>query len=114
MHPESLPVDGEVRPAKPLVVRGGLFRTFGSLLGFLALLLLILGIYILEDTFANPLTAQPAALLAAGFLLGLDAVLIFFMMKPRKKLRSFTAHRHRRSRLHAHTTRRERLTAPGD
>jgi len=114
MQPESLPVDAEIRPAKSLLARGGLFRTFGTLLGFLALLLLIVGIYILQDTFANPLTAQPTALLAAGFLLGLDAVLIFFMMKPRKKLRTANARRRRRSRLPASATRRERLTAPGD
>ena len=114
MPSESLPVEAEIRPAKSLVVRGGLFRTFGTLLGFLALVLLIVGIYILQDTLANPLTAQPVALLVAGFLLGLDAVLIFFMMKPRKKLRTSTAHRHRRSRLHAPATRRARLTAPGD
>ena len=114
MQPEILPVDPELRPAKSLVSRGGLFRTFGSLVGFLALLLLILGIYILQDTFANPLTAQPAALLGAGFILGLDSVLIYFMMKPRKALRLADARHRRRSRLHARSTRRHRLPAPDD
>jgi hypothetical protein len=114
MPPESVPVDAEVRPAKSLVARGGLFRTFGSLLGFLALLLLILGAYILEDIFANPITAQPAALLVAGFLLGLDAVLLFFMMKPRKKLRPQRVRRHKQSRLFSRSARRHRLPATGD
>jgi hypothetical protein len=114
MQPETLPVDPEVRPAKSLVARGGLFRTFGSLLGFLALFLLILGIYILQDTFANPLTAQPTALLAAGFILGLDSVLIYFIMKPHKALRLVDTRRRRRSRLSTRVARRHRFPAPGD
>ncbi len=94
MQEEFLVEEPETRPAKALVARAGLFRTFGSLAGFLALLLLTVGIYLLEDTFSNPLTAQAPALLAAGFVLGLDAVLFYFLMKPRKKMR--LAHLHHR------------------
>ena len=85
---ELLAASRESHSVRPLVVRGGLFRTFGSLAAFLALVLLSLGIYLIEDTFSNPLTAQPAALLAGGFVLGLDAVLFYFLIKPRKKIRT--------------------------
>jgi hypothetical protein len=54
MRAESL-----VRPAahhpKPLVIRGSLARTFGSLASFLALIFLLLGSYLLRDALAHPL-----------------------------------------------------------
>jgi hypothetical protein len=113
MRTESSNEEPESRPAKALVLRGGLSRTFGSLAAFLAFLLLILGIYLLEDIFANPLTAQPSALLAAGFLLGLDAVLFYFLIKPDKRIRHGRVHNHRRSWLHTRSTRRHRAHVPG-
>jgi uncharacterized membrane protein len=87
MREELMVAEQESRHARALVVRAGLFRTFGSLAGFLALMLLTVGVYLIEDTFANPLTAQPAALVAGGFVLGLDGVLCYFLIKPRKKTR---------------------------
>ncbi len=45
-------------PLKPLVIRGGLARRFGSLAGFLRALFLILGFYFLGDAFEHPLDAQ--------------------------------------------------------
>jgi hypothetical protein len=39
---------------KPLVIRGGLARTFGSLASFLAVLFLLLGLYLLGDGFQHP------------------------------------------------------------
>lgn len=48
---------------KPLVLRGGLVRTFGSQVSFLAGLFLCLGLYLLADAFAHPLDAQPAGVL---------------------------------------------------
>ena len=66
-----------VHPRKPLVVRGGLVRTFGSLAGFLAVIFLCGGLYILEDAFANP----PAA-----FIITLAAMLLFYLVKPRKRI----------------------------
>lgn len=114
MQTESSNDQPETRAAKALVLRGGLSRTFGGLAGFLAFLLLILGVYLLEDLFANPLTAQPTALLAAGFLLGLDAVLFYFLMKPHKQTRHGRAHSHVRSWLHARSSRRHRVHVPGD
>lgn len=114
MRASSSNDEPETRPAKALVLRGGLSRTFGSLAGFLAFLLLILGSYLLEDIFANPLTAQPSALLAAGFLLGLDAVLFYFLMKPHKQTSHGRARSHGRSWLRGRSSRRRRVHAPGD
>jgi len=66
-----------MRPSKPLIVRAGLSRTFGSLAGFAALALLALGIYLLADVFAHPVDAQAAGLIVAAFSIAL-AVLLFF------------------------------------
>lgn len=50
-----------VRSRKPLVVRGGLARTFGSLASFLAVSFLFCGLYLLADAFAHPLDAGPVS-----------------------------------------------------
>ena len=97
MRDELMIADSQTHQARPLVVRAGLFRTFGSLAGFLALVLLTLGVYLIEDTFSNPLTAQPAALIAGGFILGLDGVLFYFLIKPRRTARPVRV-RYRRRR----------------
>jgi riboflavin transporter FmnP len=68
---------------KPLVIRGGLARTFGSLAGFLAVLFLLFGFYVLGDAFEHPLDAQAAAVLAAAFSITLAAILLYFLCKPR-------------------------------
>jgi uncharacterized BrkB/YihY/UPF0761 family membrane protein len=70
--------------AKPLVVRGGLPRTFGSLASFLAVLFLILGSYLLGDAFEHPLNAQAVAVLAAAFSITLSVILLYFLLKPRR------------------------------
>lgn len=69
---------------KPLVVRGGLARTFGSLVSFLAVLFLILGAYLLGDAFEHPVDAQAAAVLAAAFCITLAAILLYYLLKPRR------------------------------
>lgn len=73
-----------MRPPKPLVVRAGLGRTFGSHAGFAALALLSLGIYLLADAFAHPVDAQAAALIVAAFAIALAILLFFFLFKPRR------------------------------
>jgi len=73
---------------KPLVIRGGLARTFGSLASFLAVLFLIFGFYMLGDAFEHPLDAQAAAVLAAAFCITLAAILLYFLLKPRRSKRS--------------------------
>jgi hypothetical protein len=72
------------RLTKPLVVRAGLPRTFGSLIFFLAGMFLCLGIYILEDLFAHPVDAAAAALIAAAFVIALAILLLFYLFKPSK------------------------------
>jgi hypothetical protein len=76
-----------VRRAKPLVVRGGLARTFGGLAGFIVVTFLCWGLYILEDAFANPLEAGAAPVISAAFIIALAAMLLFFLIKPRKRSR---------------------------
>jgi len=73
---------------KPLVIRGGLARTFGSLASFLAVLFLILGFYLLGDAFEHPLDAQATGVLAAAFSITLAAILLYFLLKPRRGPRS--------------------------
>ncbi|MGB9467060.1 MAG: hypothetical protein WBR10_18280 [Candidatus Acidiferrum sp.] len=82
--------------AKPLVIRGGLARTFGSLVSFLAVLFLILGLYLLGDAFAHPLDAQAAGVLAAAFSITLAAILFYYLLKPRH-LQRVRASRFRRA-----------------
>lgn len=82
--------DTFLRPAhhvKPLVIRGGLARTFGSLVSFLAALFLLLGFYLLGDAFEHPVDAQAAAVLAAAFSITLAAILLFYLLKPRRSKR---------------------------
>jgi hypothetical protein len=70
---------------KPLVLRGGLARTFGSLVSFLALLFLLCGVYLLRDNIEHPLDAQPAATLAAAASITLAAILFYYLLKPRRR-----------------------------
>jgi uncharacterized BrkB/YihY/UPF0761 family membrane protein len=72
---------------KPLVIRGGLARTFGSLVSFLALLFLFLGAYLLEDAFEHPLNAQASGVLASAFSITLAAILLYYLLKPRRAQR---------------------------
>jgi peptidoglycan/LPS O-acetylase OafA/YrhL len=80
-----------VHHVKPLVIRGGLARTFGSLASFLAVLFLIFGFYLLGDVFEHPLDAQATAVLAAAFSIALAAILFYFLLKPRRGKRARTA-----------------------
>jgi uncharacterized BrkB/YihY/UPF0761 family membrane protein len=77
-----------VRPRKPLVIRGGLARTFGGLVGFVVVTFLGGGFYILQDALANPLTEGAAAVIGAAFMITLAAILLFFLIKPRKRPRT--------------------------
>jgi uncharacterized BrkB/YihY/UPF0761 family membrane protein len=75
---------------KPLVIRAGLARTFGSLVSFLAVLFLSLGSYLLFDAFVHPLDAQAAGILTAAFSLTLAAILLYYLLKPRHAQRTHT------------------------
>jgi len=84
--------------SKPLVVRGGLARTFGGLAAFLAVVFLAVGLYILNDTLSNPVEAQPVAMITGAFSMALAIILFFYLLKPGSRPRSVTVH-HRRSTL---------------
>ena len=75
-----------VRPsahhAKPLVLRGGLARTFGSLVSFLAALFLGPGLYLLGDALVHPLNAGPVTVLAGALSVTLGVILLFYLLKP--------------------------------
>jgi hypothetical protein len=79
LHPGS-----RARLSRSLVARGGLARTFGGLACFLALTLLCAGIYILAEALANPIEAQAVAVIASAFTIALAAILLFYVVKPRK------------------------------
>src|SRR5579863_4435222 len=100
------------RPRRSLAARGGLARTFGSLAGFLALMLLGAGSYILIDAFANPIAAQAAAVEAAGVIIALAAILLFFLFKPRGKLHVTRVKYRHRSQLAGTSDMGETKTAP--
>lgn len=78
------------RHTKPLVIRAGLARTFGSLVSFLAALFLLGGLYLLADNFEHPLNAEAASVLAAAFSIAVAAILFFYLLKPRHSHRSRT------------------------
>ncbi len=75
-----------VHAPKSLVARGGLARTFGGFAGFIVITFLSAGFYILQDAFANPLNEGAAAVICAAFMLTLAAILLFFLIRPRKGL----------------------------
>ena len=78
--------------AKPLVIRGGPARTFGSLVSFLAVLLLCLGSYLLRDAFAHPLNAGVLEVLAAAFSIAIAVILLYYLLKPRHAMRGAIRH----------------------
>src|SRR6266478_302296 len=76
-----------VQSSKSLVFRGGLVHTFGSLAGFVVVTFLCVGLYILEDAFANPLNAGAAGVICAAFIIALAAMLLFYLIIPRNRPR---------------------------
>ncbi|HYL61828.1 MAG TPA: hypothetical protein VE077_04330 [Candidatus Methylomirabilis sp.] len=82
---------GSTHHAKPLVIRGGLARTFGSLVSFLAGILIFVGLYLLDDAFVHPLHAYAAGTLAAAFSITLGVILFYYLLKPRNGARPVSA-----------------------
>ncbi len=70
-----------MRAPMPLIVRGGLSRTFGGLAGFAALALLALGIYLLADAFAHPVDAEALGVLVAAFAIAVAMLLFIFIFE---------------------------------
>lgn len=73
-----------MRPPMPLIVRGGLSHTLGSLAGFSALGLLSFGVYLLTDAFAHPVEAGAADTIVAALAIAIAMLLLVFIFKPRR------------------------------
>src|SRR5260370_7834393 len=82
-----------VRHPKPVVVRVGLACTFGGLAGFVVVIFLCGAIDIRVDVFSNPIEAGAAPVISAAFIIALAAMLLSFLIKPRKRPRT-TSHQH--------------------
>jgi hypothetical protein len=82
-----------VRTRNVFPVRSGLARTFGGLGSFLVVIFLGGGIYLLQESFTDPLRAQAVGLITGAFIIALATMLIYFIFTPRKRLQSDQAHR---------------------
>jgi uncharacterized protein involved in exopolysaccharide biosynthesis len=51
----------------------------------MSLALLGLGVYLIEEAVANPQGDSQATVLAGGMVLGFALVLLFFLMRPRRR-----------------------------
>jgi hypothetical protein len=85
-----------------LLARAGIARTFGGLGRFLAVIFLGAGIYLLQESFTDPLQAQAVGLIAGAFIIALATILIYFIFTPRKRFQSEKAHRsHAQTPVHS-------------
>jgi hypothetical protein len=69
----------------PLVVRASLPRTFWSLGAFVEFGLIFCGVYLLAEAGRKPLEADQFSIISAGVILALASVLLFYMVRPRRK-----------------------------
>jgi hypothetical protein len=88
--PTDAPSPGDRSPStmrarNALLARAGIARTFGGLGSFLAVIFLGAGIYLLQESFTDPLPAQALGLIAGAFIIALATILIYFILTPRKK-----------------------------
>jgi hypothetical protein len=81
-HARILPLQSSWKASRTLVVRGGAARTFGSLVAFIAALLVACGLYLLGDAFAHPITAHDTGVLGAALTIALGSVLFFYLLRP--------------------------------
>lgn len=72
-------------------------RAFGGLGSFLAVIFLGSGIYLLQESFTDPLRAQAVGLIAGAFIIALATILIYFIFTPRKR---FESEKTRRTEAH--------------
>ena len=77
-----------MRARSVLLARTGLGRTFGGLGSFLAFIFPGGGVYLLQESFTDPLQAQAVALIAGAFIIALATILIYFIFSPQKELLS--------------------------
>src|ERR1700692_47870 len=80
-----------MRARNALLARAGIARTFGGLGSFLAVIFLGAGIYLLQESFTDPLQAQAVGLIAGEFIIALATILIYFIFTPGKRFQSARA-----------------------
>lgn len=72
-----------LRPHRgPLSYRAALRRTFGGMTACLALLLLSLGAYLIENQLTDPVGAHPAGLLSAAVFIATGLILLSYLVHP--------------------------------
>jgi len=69
----------------PLVVRASPPRTFWSLGAFVEFGLIFCGVYLLAEASLKPLEADLASIMSASVILALASVVLFYMVRPRRK-----------------------------
>lgn len=89
--------DPSGRNRSSMVARAGVARTFGGLGGFLAIMFLGAGVYLLQEAFSDPLRAQAAGLIAGAFILALATMMLYFIFSSRPAHRRRKTHRRARS-----------------
>jgi hypothetical protein len=89
--------------APPLIFRAGITSVFSGLVGFLAVLFLGVGIYLLEEAVVDPLSAQSVTLIAGAFTLALATMLFYFIFSSTAKSRSAKSRYRAHSRRAVHT-----------
>lgn len=70
-----------IAPGETLVARGGALRTFGGLALLLVVALFVLGAYLIEDQFTNPLASQSLGLFAAAVLLASAMAMLYELIQ---------------------------------
>jgi hypothetical protein len=70
-----------IAPGGTLVARGGELRTFGGLALLLVVALFVLGAYLIEDQFTNPLASQSLGLFAAAVLLASAMAMLYELIQ---------------------------------
>jgi hypothetical protein len=83
----NFPARRHARARSSLAARGRFWRVFGGQALFLALSFLMLGAYILEQQFADPVQARPAGLLLAAVLIAVAGTLLYCMLHPARRVR---------------------------
>lgn len=70
-----------VHSKRVLAVRGGAMRTFAGLAIVLTLVLLCLGVYLIQDQFAQPLASYSMGLFAAAVILATAMTLLYELIQ---------------------------------
>jgi hypothetical protein len=83
----NFPTRRHAHARSSLAARGRFWRVFGGQAIFLALAFLMIGAYILEQQFADPVQAHEAGLLFAAVLIAAALNLMYCMLYPARRVR---------------------------